>query len=164
MKRLLLFTIFVLIATLSFSKGRYSVFYIKGEVTVLVKGKEVRLKEKEQLSPKDFVSVPHRCGLILKDEKGRRICVIKKPYRGKLSLVVKESRDDSSIIDCTLDFFKYLGKRCFGDMKDDSTYMRRTASTSRGEQREASTEEEQYIDTINEIIKKLETDILFQQD
>ena len=67
MKRIILFTIFVLIATLSFSKGRYSVFYIKGEVSILIKGKEVRLKEKDQLSPKDFVSVPPRCGLILKD-------------------------------------------------------------------------------------------------
>lgn len=162
MKRLLLFTIFVLIATLSFSKGRYSVFYIKGEVTVLVKGKEVRLKEKDQLSPKDFVTVPPRCGLILKDEKGRRICVIKKPYRGILSLVVKESRDDSSIIDCTLDFFKYLGKRCFGDMKDDSTYMKRTASTSRGENPEVLSLEDQYIDHINDIVNSLEIDLKFQ--
>lgn len=152
----------MLIATLSFSKGRYSVFYIKGEVTVLVKGKEVRLKEKDQLSPKDFVSVPPRCGLILKDEKGRRICVIKKPYRGKLSLVVKESRDDSSIIDCTLDFFKYLGKRCFGDMKDDSTYMKRTASTSRGENPEVLSLEDQYIDHINDIVNSLEIDLKFQ--
>ena len=152
----------MLIATLSFSKGRYSVFYIKGEVTVLVKGKEVRLKEKDQLSPKDFVSVPPRCGLILKDEKGRRICVIKKPYRGKLSLVVKESRDDSSIIDCTLDFFKYLGKRCFGDMKDDSTYMKRTASTSRGETPEVLSLEDQYIDHINDIVNSLEIDLKFQ--
>lgn len=152
----------MLIATLSFSKGRYSVFYIKGEVTVLVKGKEVRLKEKDQLSPKDFVTVPPRCGLILKDEKGRRICVIKKPYRGKLSLVVKESRDDSSIIDCTLDFFKYLGKRCFGDMKDDSTYMKRTASTSRGENPEVLSLEDQYIDHINDIVNSLEIDLKFQ--
>lgn len=152
----------MLIATLSFSKGRYSVFYIKGEVSILIKGKEVRLKEKDQLSPKDFVSVPPRCGLILKDEKGRRICVIKKPYRGKLSLVVKESRDDSSIIDCTLDFFKYLGKRCFGDMKDDSTYMKRTASTSRGENPEVLSLEDQYIDHINDIVNSLEIDLKFQ--
>ena len=86
----------MLIATLSFSKGRYSVFYIKGEVSILIKGKEVRLKEKDQLSPKDFVSVPPRCGLILKDEKGRRICVIKKPYRVSVKKMTSRYGSNSS--------------------------------------------------------------------
>ena len=84
------------------------------------------------------------------------------PDYGSINDFIKESDDDKSILDCTIGFFKYLGNRCFGDLKDDSSYMRRTASTSRGEKPEVLSPEDQYIDNINDIVNSLEIDLKFQ--
>ena len=162
MRRILLFTSFLLVVSIAFSKGRYQAFYVKGNVVLHIKGDIVKVKERDYLNAKDIIDVPSNSGLILKDEKGHRICVIKKPYKGRLSSYIKESDDEKSIIDCTVDFFKYLGKRCFGEFKDDSSYMKRTASTARGENPEVISSEDQYIDNINEIVNNLEIDLKFQ--
>ena len=162
MKRILLSFLLLIVVAIAFSKERYQVFYVKGNVVSYVKGKEVTIKEGDVLNAKVVIYVPSDCGLILKDEKGRRVCVIKKPYKGRIPTFIKESDDDKSILDCTVGFFKYLGKRCFGDLKDDSSYMRRTASTSRGEELEVLSPEDQYIDDINDLVNSLEIDLKFQ--
>ena len=162
MKRILFSLSLLIVVSVAFSKGRYQAFYVKGSVVSYVKGKEVKSKEGDILYAKDIICVPSNCGMVLKDEKGHRICVIKKPYKGSISKFIKESDDDKSILDCTIGFFKYLGNRCFGDLKDDSSYMRRTASTSRGEKPEVLSPEDQYIDNINDIVNSLEIDLKFQ--
>lgn len=162
MRRLFLIFSFLLVASIASSKGRYQAFYVKGNVVLHIKGDIIKVKERDFLNAKDVIDVPSNSGLILKDEKGHRICVIKRPYKGRISRYIKKPDDDKSIIDCTVGFFKYLGKRCFGELKDDSSYMKRTASTARGENPEVISSEDQYIDNINDIVNSLEIYLKFQ--
>lgn len=141
--------------------NKFRVFYIKGDVTYIEKNEKKPLKENQVLSGKTVIEVPQKCGLILTDEKGNRVCLVKKAYKGKISDFVKDDDNGSSIISCVKNFFSYLGKRCYGDLQNDEKYMARKATTVRGEVEDNLTEEESFIDDINNFVTRIELETSF---
>lgn len=110
----------------------YTVFLIKGKVELKNDKKAVRLKEKQQLSEDDIISVREGACLVLRSTSEKRHTVtVKTPFEGSVKQLASGDRKGVDRKSRSKEFMDYTYRRSASDYKKDGSYMSGMGTTLR---------------------------------